>query len=245
MHRFFCRLKDIDSKEINISDRQELHHLRDVLRLENQDKIIVIDGNGGELICRISHLGKKNAKLTILEKYTYKKENFIPRLTVACALPKKSKIDFIVEKLTEVGAERIIFLKTERTQVNFRECSRKNERLRKIAESALKQSGNVFIPEIEFLDFSGLLKLKQNSDFDLAIIPNLTDMTNTKSLKGALEKGSLENILIAIGPEGDFTEREIELAKKSGFVSVSLGDAILRVETAAIITAGFIKLYLS
>ncbi|MDD5005958.1 MAG: RsmE family RNA methyltransferase [Candidatus Omnitrophica bacterium] len=243
MRRFFCNPQHINSHQINILDKDELHHLKDVLRLKNQDKVTVIDGNGTELICEISHLGKHGAKLNILERHTYKKEELPLRLTVACAVPKKSKIDFIVEKLTEIGTEKIILLKTERTEVNLKDYSRKLVRFKKIAESSLKQSGNLFLPQIDFLNFEGLMRLKLDGDFDLAVIPNLAG--STQNLKDVLEKKPAKNILVAIGPEGDFSKEEIDSAQQAGFISVSLGDSVLKVDTAAIVAAGFIKLYFS
>ena len=179
-------------------------------------------------------------------------------MTVACALPKKSKIDFIVEKLTEIGVDRIILLLTERTEVKLKDSSKKIARLKKISESTLKQSSNLFLPEITSMNFQNLLKLKQDENFDasssisinpecnrrieLALIPNLEE--TTQNIKDLLTGGALKNILVAIGPEGDFSKNEIELAKQAGFASVSLGRNVLKVDTAAIVTAGFIKLHL-
>lgn len=241
MHRFFCSPQNITPQQIQILDKKELHHIRDVLRLKNKDKVIVLDGEGGEFTCQISQLGRNCAKLDIVDKHYYDRRKLIPRLTIACAIPKRSKIDFIVEKLTEIGVDRIILLKTERTEVNIKDYFKKIERLKKTAESALKQSGNIFMPKIEYMNFKELLKFKNKEEFDLTIIPNLSK--DTQSLKKILEKSSCENILVAIGPEGDFSKKEINLAKQAGFIPVSLGDTILRVETAAIVTIGFIKLY--
>ncbi len=254
MYRFYCSPQNISSRQIDILDKNELHHLRDVLRLKYQDKVVVLDGNGREFVCEIKHIDKNCAKLDIIERHTFKRDF---KLTVACALPKKSKIDFIVEKLTEIGVDKIILLKTERTEVNLKDSTRKIARLTKIAESALKQSGNLFLPQISFLNFKGLLKLKKDAGYDastplsinpewsrridLAIIPNLT--SDTQNIKDVLEKKSAKNILVAVGPEGDFSENEIGLAKQAGFVSVSLGSAVLKVDTAAIVAAGFIKLF--
>jgi 16S rRNA (uracil1498-N3)-methyltransferase len=241
MHRFFCDSQNITSQHIQILDKDEWHHLKNVLCLKINEKVAVIDGKGREFICSINNIGKDFVKLNIIEKREIEKEKQALRLTVACALPKKSKIDFIVEKLTEIGVEKIILLKTERTEVNLKDILKKISKLKNIAKSALKQSGNLFMPEIEFLEFSGLLKFKMNDDFDIALIPNLSD--SSLSLKEALEKILAKKILLAIGPEGDFSQNELRLAKEAGFTSVSLGANVLRVDTAALVSAGFIKLY--
>ena len=238
MYRFYCSPQNISCRQIDILDKNELHHLKDVLRLKYQDKVTVLDGNGREFFCEIKHLDKNCAKLNIVERHTFMRDF---KLTVACALPKKSKIDSIVEKLTEIGVEKIILLKTERTEVNLKDSTRKIARLTKIAESALKQSGNLFLPQISLLNFKDLLKLKKGGDYDLAIMPNLAG--NTQNIKDVLEKKSAKNILVAVGPEGDFSENEIGIAEQVGFISVNLGNTVLRVDTAAIVVAGFMKLF--
>ncbi|MDD5618151.1 MAG: RsmE family RNA methyltransferase [Candidatus Omnitrophica bacterium] len=241
MRRFFCQSQNITSQGIKILDKEELHHLRNVLRLKNKDKILVIDGKGKEFVCEVGQLDKDEAQLNIIEERHHEKDEVSVVLTIACALPKKSKIDFIVEKLTEIGVERIILLKTERTEVIWKDCNDKLERLKRIASASLKQSGNLFMPEIIFLDFKGLLEFKNKNAFDLALIANLSN--NTQYIKGVLENNCAKNILAAIGPEGDFSEKEIELANKAGFISIRLTDTVLKVDTAAISTAAFIKLY--
>lgn len=242
MHRFFCQPQDLNSQHLKITDKDELHHLRDVFRLRVKDRVVVIDGKGREFICEVSQLDKKQVQLNIIEKHQYERESIFPKITVACALPKRSKIDFIIEKLTEIGIDRIILLKTERTEVNLKDFSRKFERLTKIAKESLKQSGNMFLPEIVSLDFKGLLKFRKEDNSDLVLIANLGK--GTQNIKDALENNQAKNILIAIGPEGDFSGKEISLAEGAGFISVRLTDAVLKVDTAAIVAAGFIKLYL-
>ncbi|MDD5356152.1 MAG: RsmE family RNA methyltransferase [Candidatus Omnitrophica bacterium] len=241
MRRFICQPQDITPQHIKISDKDELHHLKNVLRLKIKDKIIAMDGKGREFICELEQFDKKQAKLRIVKEHCLDKDKIFPKLSVACALPKGPKVDFIVEKLTEIGAERIILLKTQRTEVIWKDYFKKLERLKKISEAALKQSGNLFLPEILLLDFKGLLEFKGKNGFDLALIPNLTD--DARNIKEVLENSQAKNILAAIGPEGDFSAEEIGLAEKAGFVSVRLTDSVLKVDTAAIAVASFIKIF--
>lgn len=240
MHRFFCSPQNITSQEITILDKDELHHIKDVLRLKSQDKIIVIDGEGREFTAQILKIDKSQSTLKIINKRIYDKRDLSLSLTVACALPKKSKINFIVEKLTELGVEKIILLSTERTQIKLKQISDKIDKLKRVSIEALKQSQAKFLPKIEFMKFADLLKIK--GDFDLALLPNLGK--GTVSFRSVLDKFTKKNILVAVGPEGDFSKNEIGLAKQAGFIPVSLGDTILKVDTAAIVVAGFIKLYL-
>ncbi|MFC1710001.1 RsmE family RNA methyltransferase, partial [Candidatus Omnitrophota bacterium] len=125
MRRFFCNPQNITSQHIEIQDKKELHHLKDVLRLKPKDRVVVLNGQGGEFICQINQIDKRRAKLDIVEKHIYEKPKSRLNITIACALPKNSKIDFIVEKLAEIGAERIILLKTERTEVKLKDPSKK------------------------------------------------------------------------------------------------------------------------
>jgi len=241
MHRFICQPQDITQHCIKISDKDELHHLKDVLRLKIKDRAIAMDGKGREFVCELEQFDKKQANLKIVEEHCFNRKKTPTKLSVACALPKGSKMDFIVEKLTEIGVENIILLKTQRTEVVWKDYSKKIERLKKISRSALKQSGNLFLPEIFFLDFKGLLEFKNKNGFDLALMPNLCG--GALNIKDILENSQAKNILAAIGPEGDFSPQEINLAKKSGFISTKLTDSVLRVDTAAIVAAGFIKLF--
>jgi 16S rRNA (uracil1498-N3)-methyltransferase len=241
MHRFFCNPQNIFSNEIKIQDDNELRHIRNALRLKEKDEVVVLDGCGNKFICRINQLERHCAKLEIIEKKTHKKEMLDVELTIACAVPKKSKVDFIVEKLTEIGVDRIILLKTERTEVDLKDSLKKLVKLQRIAEASLKQSGNLFLPQIEYLNFKQLLELKHKEKFDLAMIPNLGN--KEEGLGKILSNVTGRNILVAIGPEGDFSQKEINSAKEAGFVSASLGNTVLKVDTAAIVAAGFIKLY--
>ncbi|MCX5706225.1 MAG: RsmE family RNA methyltransferase, partial [Candidatus Omnitrophica bacterium] len=149
-------------------------------------------------------------------------------ITLACAIPKKAKFDDIVDKLTQLGSARIIPLKTERVIVkldNHKEALRLT-RWRKIAQAASQQSKRSDIPVIEPpKDLEDLLT--QSQDFDLKLIPTLEG--RRKTLKEIFSKIQPRNILILIGPEGDFSAKEIAMALKSGFIPVTLGDLVLRI----------------
>jgi len=242
MHRFFCEFRNISLNEIQILDKDEVRHIVSSLRLKINDKVVAIDGHGNEFSCEISYLDKKKVELKILEKKSIQKEDLYPQITVACAIPKKSKIDFIVEKLVELGASRIILLKTERTEIILKDADKKIERLLGVAKASLKQSGNLFLPEINYLSFKQLIKFRNEAGFDLALIPNLVN--KPIALKDVLKKDKVKKVLIAIGPEGDFSKEELGIAIEAGFVPISLGSSVLKVDTAAISAVAFIKLSL-
>jgi 16S rRNA (uracil1498-N3)-methyltransferase len=154
------------------------------------------------------------------------------KIAVSLAVPplkNPGRIDFLIEKATELGVCRIIPLLSERT-ISRRD---KQERMNKIALAAMKQCGRSRLPEITpVVKFDELLKTKNN--YELACIPHeQTDAA--KTLHSILKNyTSLKTILITIGPEGGFSETEIYKAESAGFIPVSLGTRRLRTETAAI-----------
>ena len=238
MYRFFCNPKDIKDNIIVIKDKKELHHIIDVLRFKIDDRITVLDGEGGKYFTKIIELDKKHAKLEVFDRSIYKRGDLHTKLTVACAWVHKDKISCIVQKLTELAVDRIILINTERTKIKPKDTDKKIEKLKKISKEALKQSGSQFLPEIEYMKFPELLKI--SNQFDLALIPNLNE--HSVSIRVILNKFLRGNILVAIGPEGDFSDKEIKQAENTGFVSVTLGDTVLKVDTAAIVVAGFVRL---
>jgi 16S rRNA (uracil1498-N3)-methyltransferase len=240
MVRFFCSALKIKDNKILIDDKNQLHHARDVLRLKKGEPVTIIDEKGNKYRCIIEELKSKMVFL-IKERHLplFRKEGI--RITVACAIPKKAKMDDIVDKLTQLGVERIIPLETERVIVKLDKSKGALRRVRweKIALSASQQSQRNIIPIIE--PIKGIKEvLTESRDFDLKLIPTLVGKPD--SFKKIINILKPRNILILIGPEGDFTESEVDLAKKSGCIPVSLGDLVLRLDTAAIAIVSFIRL---
>jgi 16S rRNA (uracil1498-N3)-methyltransferase len=239
MHSFYIDEK-ITGNVMSITDAEQLHHLRDVLRLKTGDEVTVFDVDGDEYLCSISGLEKKQAVLAIKSCKPTPPEKI--KLAIACAIPKKSKMDDIVDKLTQLGVNTIIPLQTERVIVKLNEDRESRlERWKKIARSAAEQSHRNNLPLI-----MPVMSLEETfdrlKDYQLKLIPTLAG--NSVTIKEALGKFSPASILVLIGPEGDFTPQEVDLALKAGFIPVSLGDTVLRVETAAIAIAAYLKLTL-
>jgi 16S rRNA (uracil1498-N3)-methyltransferase len=241
MPRFYVISQEISGLKITITDKGRVHHMHHVLRLKEKAEVVFFDDKFHEYKTEIVKSSPESIVLKIKEK---KKIIIIEkaRVTVACAMPKNSKIDDIIDKLTQLGVDRVIPLKTERVIVNL-DDSKKEARLmrwRKIARSAAIQSQRNNFPVIEPVkDIREVLA--ESGDFDLKLIPTL--LGERQSLKNILTKPKYKNILVLIGPEGDFTPQEVSLAKQAGCIAVSLGDLVLRVETAAIAAAGFIRFY--
>jgi len=241
MNRFYSDSGNISGDKITISDKSQVHHIKDVLRLEVDEKVVVFDDKGREYASVIEKLLPKEVVIKIIKENKVALEPKV-KVTVACAIPKKSKMDDIIDKLTQLGVDRIIPLLTERVIVILdkrKEILRK-ERWEKIALSSAKQSQRNIMPVVEPVrDIREVLFASEG--YDLKLIPTL--FGERKSLKEIFSKSSARNILFLIGPEGDFSEEEIELAKKAGFLAVSLGDSVLRVETAALCVASFIRIH--
>ncbi len=242
MHRLYCPSQNISSDKISINDKEQVHHAKDVLRLKVNEEVVVFDDEGNEYRSILEELLPKSMIFQIKDKEKFILNPSKIKITVACAIPKDSRMDEIIDKLTQLGAQRIIPLETVRVIVRLNEHKRilRQDRWKKIAFNASQQSQRNTLPILEPIKGIKQLLLESGA-FDLKLIPTLTG--ERKPLKKIPEKSKARNILVIIGPEGDFTHEEINLAKKAGFIPVSLGDLVLRVETAATAITSFIRLY--
>ncbi len=235
-------IKSCDRKEelIVIRDEAKLRHIRDALRMKKGEKISVFDEKGNEYNCVVEDIS--SSAILRIKNIKKHEESGKPKITIACALPKRSKFDDIVDKLTQLGVHRIIPLETERVVVKLDKSKKflRHKRWEKIAQEASEQSQRKNVTLIE--PVKGLNEvLAESKEFDLKLIPTLSGERDP--LKEIISQGKHKHILIFIGPEGDFSEKEVALAMAAGCIPVSLGETVLRVETAAVAVASFIKLY--
>ncbi|MDD4939998.1 MAG: RsmE family RNA methyltransferase [Candidatus Omnitrophica bacterium] len=240
MHRLFCHSGDISVSKISIDDKEQVHHARDVLRLKENENVAISDGKGNEYLCSLEGVSSKGMVFNILSK-----RNVPPpavKISVGCAIPKGPRMDDIIDKLTQLGVSRIIPLETERVVVKLSREKKymKQKRWEKIAFSASLQSQRNVLPVVDTVKKLGEL-LTEAAGFDLKLIPTLSG--NRIGLKCALEKIKPKSVLVLIGPEGDFTPGEVRASQKAGFIPVSLGELVLRVDTAASAAAAFIRFY--
>ena len=240
MHRFY--IDHIDGDKVFLSDSEQLHHLKDVLRLKVDDEVIVFDSQGNEYAGVITKLERKQAELKVTPIKSTR--NHKTKLTLACAIPKGSRMDDIIDYLTQIGVERIIPMWTERVVVKLDDVKTESrlKRWRKIAQNAARQSQRSSIPLIEPVTRLENV-ISDFHDYDLKLIPTLAG--ERRLIKDAIAEARPNNIIVLVGPEGDFTSEEIELAQSEGFIPVSLGDTVLRVATAAVAVASYLKFALS
>ena len=220
----------IDDNNIELSSL-ESHHCSIVLRKGIGDQIEILDGIGNQYICKIIDNNKKKVIANILDKNFYNNQEYNIHLIIA---PTKSqdRIEWLVEKSIEIGVSEISFIKTNRTvrkKVNI-------DRINKIAISAMKQSSQFYLPHINNLN--SFKNVVSNLSEKQLFIAHLEDQER-KKISDIYQKNN--NCCIMIGPEGDFTIDEIDLAKKNNFKSVSLGNSRLRTETAGIYAVSMVK----
>jgi len=233
MPRFFVNSKDIFDDNINIKG-DDYKHIKKVLRLKCGEIITLSDGVGNEYTAKIEEFGEGFVHTKIIDSYKNTTEPPI-KVTLYQGLPKSDKMDFIIQKSVELGISEIVPVLTERTVVRLnseKDALKKCERWNRISQEAAKQCNRGIIPRIEIpISFNEAInKAKSKS---LSLIPY--EKESKSSLKQILKAvGSITEISVFVGPEGGFTEQEIEEAVKLGIKSVTLGSRILRTETAGI-----------
>ena len=219
--------------EVKINEEEQTHILK-VLRMRAGEEIFVTDGKGNLAKGNLVLEGKK-----VLLEVSEIQENlpdFSPKLHIAIAPTKNiDRIEFFVEKATEMGISEITILQTEKTE-------RKNlniEKLRKQSVSASKQSLRFHFPVINDLTkFSDFIKVLDSSKTYVAHCNENLERIDLKLLRQA-QRNSVEEITFLIGPEGDFSGKEIQILAEKGVKAVSLGNQRLRTETAGIFVAAW------
>lgn len=210
----------------NCLPEEESRHAIKVLRLKEGDQILQTDGKGFFYKTVITDASQKRCQTEIIEKVKQDKGRTYT-VSIAVAPTKNTdRTEWFAEKATEIGIDEIIPLRcrfSERKEL-------KNERIDKIMVSAMKQSQKAYLPVlrpiIDFKDF-----VKQNFSGQKFIAHCYDDQK--KELKTCYEKNS--DVLILIGPEGDFSPEEVKSAMENGFIPISLGNSRLRTETAALV----------
>ena len=213
----------------------EAHHALHVLRLKVGDEVTVFDGRGHEARCTIAEIARDTARLIALQHSTTPQLRC--RITLAQAMPKKT-MDLIVQKATELGVSAIVPLISERTVAKLDGKTGRADRWGDIALEACKQCGNNWLPEVHPPQKYDVF-LRSVGQFNLKLIASL--QPDAKLLKTILADSpirrladSLPSVLLIVGPEGDFTKAELDLARSAGCVPLSLGPLVLRAETAAL-----------
>lgn len=231
--RFYINEELFEGKNVCL-EGEEFHHLANVMRARIGDSVCLFNGNGKFYFGKITQINKKNAEILIQNEQISQNEPKI-KLTIYQALAKGDKLSLVMQKITEIGASNLCLFESEFCDVKSN--TGKQERLDNISISAAKQCGRASLVQT-----SGIFNIKQVAeqikDYDAFYVAYEAEDGATLSNSLILNKGKLQNIAIMIGAEGGFSEKEIELLKSSGAKIVSLGNRILRTETASIVCAG-------
>ena len=228
--RFYASPDDITASAIALSV-DETHHLTHVLRVTPGEQVFVFDGSGHEYECTFRGIKDARAHLELTEALSDVVESPL-QLTLAQALAKGEKFDFIIQKATELGVSRIAPLITRNADVKLDEhlIERRLERWRRISLEALKQCGRRQL--VEITPPSTLPQFVDNvAHATLLVFNERGGVAITKALEATPDSGS---IVALIGPEGGWSDDELDLLAAQGAKSVSLGPRVLRTETAAV-----------
>ncbi len=236
MHRFYLPPNDWHPDRPVLTGA-EAHHARNVLRLQPGDKAVLFNGQGRELTAEIIDLSA--GEITLRKLHESRTAPLRCHITLAQAIPKGKNMDLIVQKAVEIGAAAIVPLISDRTIVRLdpADAAQKQLKWQTIAIEAAKQCGQNWLPEVA-APRSVAQFFAGRPRFDLQLIGSL--QADALPLKKILADYATEHrdrpvsVLVLIGPEGDFTPAELNLARGHGCRPITLGPIILRVETAAI-----------
>ena len=212
---------------------KQSHHLKNVLRLKVGEKILLFDGAGHEVTATITVCDKKNVHFELNGEIEAIDRENNKSILIAQGLCQNSRMDYVIQKSVELGAEVVAPIITERCQVRHSDNSyleKKLERWKVIGEHASQQCGRNKLAKIIFPQrFDEFIKtIKQKNSLNLIFSP-----TSKKRLT-EIDLSANRTIVLLIGPEAGFSDSEEHLAKKAKFESVKLGKRILRTETAAV-----------
>lgn len=234
---FIYQSEDLTDDMITIGG-SEAHHITRVMRLGRGDLIRMIDGQGTAHICEISAVDTRKLNCRIIKTLKNSGESGL-YLTLAIGLSAAVRFDTVIEKATEAGVSRLVPLVTEKGKAKTGDqgaATRKMQRWRRICEAAVKQSGRSRIPEISgpvsFNDFMA----DCNSAGTVLFHP--TDREDNITAK--VELKGLQKMTLLVGPESGFSAGELEAARSQGIATISLGERILRTETAGTILPALI-----
>lgn len=216
---------------IELPEDESKHCVR-VLRKKVGDEIILIDGKGNKATCTITDDNPKKCKLEIVKKVHFNTKKIGLHIAIA---PTKNfdRMDWMLEKCTEIGVSEITFIESEnseRNKINMERCE-------KILIQSIKQSKQYWLPKLNNItSFKQFVSNQKTTDLN-CLIAWCNEQTKTINESIDLKKSTL----ILIGPEGDFTELETKMAIENNFKTISLGQNILRTETAAVYASAIIN----
>ena len=241
MHNFFVDENNRQGDVYFITDA-DFNHIKNVLRMKQGDSFLVSSASKSDLCVLDSFT--EDAVIAKITEEDYQDTSLPVKLYLFQGLPKSDKMELVIQKAVELGAEGVIPVEMNRCVVKIDDKKKKSkvQRWQAISESAAKQSKRTIIPKVyDVLSYKQAMEKAKEMDVFIVPYENKDGMKATKNALSEIKKGMSVGILI--GPEGGFDEKEIEIAESVGGLTVSLGKRILRTETAAITALSMCMLY--
>lgn len=233
MYRFFVSPEQLGGGMVRITG-EDVHHIRNVLRMRAGEQILISCGDEWEYTCRVAAVGQEEVLAEILDAQKPGKE--LPsRMYLFQCLPKGEKMEWIIQKSVELGVYQIIPTISRRCVVKLdqKRAAGKTARWNTVAASAAKQSKRMIQPEVAVpCRFQEALEMAVGLDIRLIPYEREDGISGTRRILEGISPGASVGILI--GPEGGFEEEEVKLAREAGFEPITLGKRILRTETAGL-----------
>lgn len=246
MHHFFVKNEQIIENKIYIAG-EDYNHAAKVLRLQPGEQVMISDEDGQDYLCEVEAFAlseEPKLQLSVLEKQ--EKNHELPaRVWLFQGLPKSDKLEWIIQKATELGVSDIVPVDMKNCVVRLDEKKgvAKQKRWQAIAESAAKQSKRSMVPTVHpVMKFTDAMRMSEQ--FDVKILPYENERGIVSMCEAIVSFLPGRDIAVLIGPEGGFDHMEVRLAKNRGWTAVSLGKRILRTETAAIAALAMIMIRL-
>ncbi|WP_226656819.1 16S rRNA (uracil(1498)-N(3))-methyltransferase [Pseudalkalibacillus hwajinpoensis] len=235
MQRYFISKSQLHQDHVMI-EGEDVKHISRVMRMTAGDQIICCTEDGESAICEIDEISPDVIK-AIPKEWLDEQKRLTVNVTIVQGLPKGDKLETVIQKGTELGADQFIPFKAERSVVKWDEqkSAKKLQRLKKIAKEAAEQSHRTTIPAIDMPhSLSSLIKISQSYDYKLIAYEEEARAGESAKLVQTLHEANRnDRIMVVFGPEGGLSENEVDALKKAGFSSCGLGPRILRTETAA------------
>lgn len=243
MQHFFVTPSQVEGERIYI-EGSDVNHMKNVLRMRQGEEVEISDGDNLKYRCVVEGYEEGRAVLAIQQRMPVDTE--LPcRITLFQGLPKQDKMELIVQKAVELGASQVVPVATRRSVVKLDEkkAAKKTQRWQQIAESAAKQAGRGYIPQVSSV-LSYPEALQMAGELDVLLIPyELAEgMEEARKVVASIAQG--QSVGIFIGPEGGFEKEEVDAAIRQGAKAITLGRRILRTETAGLAILSILMFHL-
>lgn len=236
MQRYFIPDSTIDEEVVDIVG-EDVKHIAKVMRMEVGDEIIVCSSTGHSAICELTAINQSQVQARPVRWLDEDKQ--LPlRVTVVQGLPKGDKLETVIQKGTELGADQFVPFKAERSVVKWdkQKSEKKLQRLNKIAKEAAEQSHRTTIPDIsEPHTISELIAISESYDYKVIAFEEEAKAGESAKLVQTLQQANKnDRFIVVFGPEGGLSNNEVKKLEEAGFSPCGLGPRILRTETAAL-----------